>query len=156
MRPKNTMCWKLIVSCNLVLKRWLSYCASLTFPAQKMLGLLPCLQAVWPCAAPQGAEGTTVLCVSPAEACPVWPTWWVSCEKVAAATPSESYLAYLSSIAGMGECYYSAFTADAQKGPQFSQPALAPLTRKHVSVCPSLISLCLHPISVPSAPFLLP
>lgn len=52
-----------------------------------MLGLLPCLQGVWPCTAPPGAEGTTVICVSLAGAGPVWPTWWVSCVKATAATP---------------------------------------------------------------------
>lgn len=84
---QNTMCWNPILSCNLVVKCWLSYYTTPTFPRQKVLGLLPPLQGVWPCTAPQEAEGTAVLSVSLAGAGPVWPTWWVLCVKVTAATP---------------------------------------------------------------------
>lgn len=71
----------------LLSKCWVSYYTTLTFLEQKVLGLLPCLQGVWLCTAPQGAKGTAVLCVSSAGAGPVWPTWWVLYVKVTAAAP---------------------------------------------------------------------
>lgn len=84
---QNSLCWKLILSCNLVIKGWLSYYATVTFPKQKVQALRICLQGLWPRTAPQGAESTTVLCVRPTGAHPICPTWWSLHVKVSAATP---------------------------------------------------------------------
>lgn len=130
---QNTMCWKPIRSCNLVVKCGLSYYATLTFPKQKSLGLLPCLQGVRPCTAPQGAEGTPVLCVSSVATGPVWPTWWVLCVKVTAATPN-----FLAQPPIHWQAWATATTALSwpmpRSGPSF---LLHPLTRKpnHNRIC---------------------